>query len=71
MSCEGTVIGVPFAGLRILCAANINTWASRIAAFPKGKCTAIWSPSKSALKAVHTKGCSWIAFPSTNFGWKA
>jgi len=23
---------------------------------------AIWSPSKSALNAAHTSGCSWIAF---------
>jgi hypothetical protein len=28
-------------------------------------------PSKSALNAVQTKGCNWIAFPSINFGWNA
>ena len=26
-----------------------------------GTCTAIWSPSKSALKAAQTSGCSWMA----------
>ena len=34
-------------------------------------CTAIWSPSKSALKAGQTKGCNLIALPSTNIGSKA
>ena len=29
-----------------------------------GMCTAIWSPSKSALNAEHTSGCSWMALPS-------
>ena len=71
MSCDGTVTGEPLAGLRILCEANIKSCASRIASGPSGKWTAIWSPSKSALKAVHTSGCNWIAFPSINFGWKA
>jgi len=33
--------------------------------------TAIWSPSKSALKAAHTRGCNSIALPSTNFASKA
>jgi len=32
---------------------------------------AIWSPSKSALKAVHTSGCSWMALPSMSLGSKA
>ena len=71
MSWEGTVTGEPFAGFKILWDANINNWASRIASGPNGKCTAIWSPSKSALNAVHTNGCNCIAFPSINFGWKA
>ena len=51
--------------------ANINNWASKIASDPSGKCTAIWSPSKSALNAVQTNGCNWIALPSINFGWNA
>ena len=51
--------------------ASINSWASRMASGPNGKCTAIWSPSKSALNAVHTNGWSWIAFPSISFGWNA
>ena len=51
--------------------AKISNCASKMAAFPKGTWTAIWSPSKSALKAVQTKGWSWIAFPSINLGWNA
>ena len=71
MSCEGTVIGAPLAGLRMLCDESINIDASKTASWPSGTCTAIWSPSKSALKAVQTSGCNWIAFPSINLGWKA
>ena len=71
MSCEGTVIGAPFAGFKILFDPNINSEASIIASCPKGTWTAIWSPSKSALNAVHESGCNSIAFPSINFGWKA
>ena len=37
----------------------------------KGTCTAIWSPSKSALNAAHVKGWSSIASPSINLGSKA
>ena len=71
MSWEGTVIGEPFAGFRILWDANIKSCDSKIASGPKGKWTAIWSPSKSALNAVHTSGCNWIAFPSMSLGWNA
>ena len=71
MSCDGTVIGAPFAGLRMLWDASISIWASSTALFPSGRWTAIWSPSKSALKAVQTSGWSWIALPSISFGWKA
>jgi hypothetical protein len=71
MSCEGRVIGVPFCGFRMLCEASISSWASRMAGLLNGTCTAIWSPSKSALNAVVTSGCSCIALPSTSFGWKA
>ena len=49
----------------------ISALASSCASKVKGTCTAIWSPSKSALNATHTKGWSWIAFPSINFGSKA
>ena len=71
MSWDGTVIGDPLAGFNILWEANINNCASNIASGPSGRCTAIWSPSKSALNAVQTSGCNWIAFPSINFGWNA
>ena len=33
--------------------------------------TAIWSPSKSALNALQTSGCSWIALPSISTGSNA
>jgi hypothetical protein len=47
---------------------SISTCASRMAAWLSGTCTAIWSPSKSALKAPHTSGCSWMALPSISLG---
>ena len=56
MSCVGTVIGWPDAGDRMLCEASINTLASTCASGDSGMCTAIWSPSKSALNAVQTSG---------------
>ena len=37
----------------------------------KGTCTAIWSPSKSALNAAQVNGWSSIASPSISFGSKA
>ena len=71
MSWDGRVTGVPFCGLSMLCEDNMSTWASRIDAWLSGTWTAIWSPSKSALKAPQTSGWSWIAFPSMRRGWKA
>ena len=56
MSCVGTVIGWPEAGERMLCEASISTLASICASGDSGMCTAIWSPSKSALNAVQTSG---------------
>ena len=50
---------------------SINILASNWASKLKGTWTAIWSPSKSALKAAQVKGCSSIASPSINFGSKA
>ena len=50
---------------------NIKNLASACASTDKGTCTAIWSPSKSALYAVHTSGCSFIALPSTKTGSNA
>ena len=71
MSCDGTMIGLPFAGLRMLLVDIISTRASSCASSDSGTCTAIWSPSKSALNAVQTSGCSWIALPSISTGSKA
>ena len=65
ISWVGTTIGLPFAGERILLTDIISTLASICASIERGTCTAIWSPSKSALKAVQTKGCNFIALPST------
>ena len=36
----------------------IKARVSSCASIESGTCTAIWSPSKSALNAVHTNGCS-------------
>ena len=71
ISWEGTMIGLPFAGLRMLLVDIMRTRASSWASRDSGTWTAIWSPSKSALKAVQTKGCNWIAFPSIRTGSNA
>ena len=55
----------------MLLAPNIKSLASAWASSLIGTWTAIWSPSKSALKAGHTNGWSLIALPSINFGSKA
>src|ERR1700747_1608156 len=52
MSCDGTMIGWPFAGCRMLLVDIIRTRASSCASSDSGTCTAIWSPSKSALKGM-------------------
>jgi hypothetical protein len=56
MSCDGTMIGLPFAGDRMLLVDIIRTRASSWASRLSGTCTAIWSPSKSALNAEQTSG---------------
>ena len=71
MSCEGVTIGFPSFGDRILLAPSINNLASALASSESGTWTAIWSPSKSALNAAHTNGCSLIALPPTSFGSNA
>ena len=71
MSWVGTVIGRPVAGDRMLLADSMSTRASAWASADSGRWTAIWSPSKSALKAVQTSGWTWMALPSTSTGSKA
>ena len=71
MSWEGTAMGRPWAGERMLLADSIRMRASAWASADSGRCTAIWSPSKSALKAAHTSGWIWMALPSTSTGSKA
>ena len=71
MSCVGTMIGLPFAGERMLFVDIISTRASICASIESGTWTAIWSPSKSALNAVQTSGWSWIALPSMRTGSNA
>ena len=71
MSCVGVAIGEPLAGERMLFALSISTLASTCDSGESGTWTAIWSPSKSALKAVQTKGWILIALPSTSTGSKA
>ncbi|CFE48552.1 Uncharacterised protein [Mycobacterium tuberculosis] len=58
MSSRGMANGRPDAGDRMLLEDNIKMRASACASALKGRCTAIWSPSKSALNASHTNGCS-------------
>src|SRR4029450_9511873 len=71
MSCDGTAIGAPFAGERMLFDDIISTEASICASGDNGMCTAIWSPSKSALNAVQTSGWIRMALPSTRTGSNA
>src|SRR5258708_5498084 len=54
MSWLGTMIGEPLAGCRMLLVDIISTRASSWLSNDSGTCTAIWSPSKSALKAAPT-----------------
>jgi len=54
----GVMVGLPVAGKRTLFDASMSMWASACASTDNGTCTAIWSPSKSALKAVQTSGCN-------------
>ena len=65
------MIGFPFDGLKILFVESIKILASSWASKLRGTWTAIWSPSKSALKAAQHNGCSSIASPSINLGSKA
>jgi hypothetical protein len=71
MSWDGPMIGRPVAGDRMLLVDIMSTRASICASTDSGTCTAIWSPSKSALNAAHTSGCSWIALPSISSGSNA
>jgi len=71
MSWVGMVTGRPSDGLRMLLLESMRMRASACASALSGRCTAIWSPSKSALKAVQTSGWSWIALPSMSTGSKA
>ena len=63
--------GEPSAGFSRLLRADIKSRASACASADRGRWTAIWSPSKSALKPEVTSGLTWIAWPSISFGWKA
>ena len=56
MSWVGVAKGAPWAGLRMLLEESIRILASAWASAESGRWTAIWSPSKSALKAWQTNG---------------
>ena len=71
MSLAGVMMGRPLAGDKMLLADSMSTRASAWASADSGRWTAIWSPSKSALKAVQTSGWIWMALPSTSTGSKA
>ena len=49
MSCDGTMMGSPLAGERMLLVDIISALDSSCASSVSGTWTAIWSPSKSAL----------------------
>ena len=71
MSWVGVASGAPCAGERMLFEDSIRIRASACASADSGTWTAIWSPSKSALKAWQTSGWIWIALPSTSTGSNA
>src|SRR5256885_537972 len=71
MSWVGVASGAPCAGERMLLEDSIRIRASDCASADSGRWTAIWSPSKSALNAWQTSGCTWIALPSTSTGSNA
>ena len=71
MSCDGTATGVPLLGDRMFFDDIISSAASICASGDNGMCTAIWSPSKSALNAVQTSGWMRMALPSTSTGSNA
>src|SRR3954471_15386844 len=71
MSWVGVASGAPWAGERMLLEESIRMRASAWASADRGRWTAIWSPSKSALNAWQTSGWTWMALPSTSTGSKA
>ncbi len=71
MSWVGATTGLPSAGESRLAVESMIVRASSWPAEESGTWTAIWSPSKSALKAVQTSGWIWMAEPSTSTGMKA
>ena len=56
MSWLALMIGAPLAGEKMLLVESISVVASTWASIDNGKCTAIWSPSKSALNPLQTSG---------------
>ena len=71
MSCDGSATGRPSDGLSTLFEEIIRRRASSWASNDSGTCTAIWSPSKSALNAAQTSGWIRMALPSTSTGSNA
>jgi hypothetical protein len=61
MSCVGRVTGRPTDGIRMLLEASIRMRPTASPSTERGRCKAIWSPSKTALNAAHTSGCRWKA----------
>ncbi len=57
MSCEGTVIGAPLAGLRMLWAPSMRSWASRTASLPRGK---VHSHLVAVEVGVECRTCQWV-----------
>ena len=71
ISCVGLMTDLPSASFRMLLAESIKNRASACASMERGRWTAIWSPSKSALKGPQTRGEILMALPSMSTGSNA
>jgi hypothetical protein len=71
MSWLGSATGRPSDGRSTLLLEIMSVRASICDSNESGTCTAIWSPSKSALNAAHTSGWIRMALPSTSTGSNA
>jgi hypothetical protein len=71
MSWEDANKGFPLDGEKMFFKAGIKSLASVMTSYDGGTCTAIWSPSKSTLKAPHASGCNRMALLSIGSGSNA
>jgi hypothetical protein len=69
MSCDGTMIGLPLAGDRMLLVDIISTRFQ----LPRGSARDVHGHlvAVGRLNAAQTSGCSWMALPSISLGSNA